>query len=144
MWHRKPERSWQPDWSNVPLLSIERGGAEHHWGPEPGTGVPGGIAAADPLEPVLAAWSREDIATIMQSDAYLRSAHADHAQAQALARAWFERRFPAGRPERDAGGRMGRDVPARRGSAERAVQVRAHTREGGKEIVRAHTRSWPD
>jgi hypothetical protein len=47
MWHRKPERGWQPDWSNVPLLSIERGGAPHHWGPEPGSGVPGGIAPAD-------------------------------------------------------------------------------------------------
>ena len=67
MWHRKPARGWQPDWSNVPLLSIERGGAEHHWGPEPGTGVPGGIAATDPFERVLAAWSEEDIATIMQS-----------------------------------------------------------------------------
>jgi hypothetical protein len=23
MWHRKPARGWQPDWSKVPLLSIE-------------------------------------------------------------------------------------------------------------------------
>jgi hypothetical protein len=143
MWHGKP-RGWQPDWSDVPLLSIERGGAEHHWGPKPGTGIPGGIAAADPFERVLAAWSQEDIATIMKSDAYRRSAHPDHAQAQALVRAWFERRFPAGRAERDAGGRMGGDVPMRHGSADRAVQVRAHTREGGKESVRAHTRARPD
>lgn len=83
MWHRKP-RGWNPDWSTVPLLSIERGGAEHHWGPKPGTGVPGGIAEADPWERVLATWSEEDIAAIMKSRAYLRSAHPDHAQAQAL------------------------------------------------------------
>jgi hypothetical protein len=54
-------RGWNPDWSKIPLLSIERGGAEHHWGPKSGTGVPGGIAAADPFERVLAAWSEEDI-----------------------------------------------------------------------------------
>ena len=143
MWHRKPERGWKLDWSKVPLLSIERGGAEHHWGPKPGTGVPGGIAAADPFERVLAAWSEEDIAAIMQSRAYLQSGHPDHTQAQALVRAWFERNHPAGRAERDAGRPMRRDVPARRGSADRAVQVRAHTREGGKESVRAHTRSSP-
>jgi hypothetical protein len=144
MWHQKTERGWEPDWSDVPLLSIERGGAEHHWGAKPGSGVPGGVAAADPFDRVLAAWSREDIATIMRSDAYLRSAHPDHAQAQALVRAWFERRSPAGRADRDAAGRMRRDVPARRAAAGRAVRVRAHTREGGKESMRAHTRSWPD
>jgi hypothetical protein len=38
---------------------------------------------------------------------------------------------------------MRRDVP-RRAAADRAVQVRAHTRERGKESVRGHTRSWPD
>jgi hypothetical protein len=32
----------------------------------------------------------------------------------------------------------------RRGSAKRAVHVRAHTREGGLERVPAHTRSWPE
>ena len=47
MWHRKPARYWRPDWSDVPLLSIERSGPEHHWGPERGSGIPGGIAAAD-------------------------------------------------------------------------------------------------
>jgi hypothetical protein len=144
MWHRKPERGWQPDWSDVSLLSIERGGAEHHWGPEFGSGVPGGIAATNPFERVLSAWSREDIATIMKSDAYRRSAHPDHAQVQALVRAWFERQFPAGRAERNASGRARRDMAGRRASADRAVQVRAHTREGGKESVRAHTRARPD
>jgi hypothetical protein len=143
MWHRKPARGWRPDWSKVPLLSIERGGAEHHWGPERGSGMPGGIAAADPLDRVMAAWSRDDIAAIMQSEAYRRSSHPDHAQAQALARAWFERRH--GSPaQHDATSRMDRQVPRRRESAERAIHVRAHTREGGKERVRAHTRSWPE
>ena len=104
MWHRKPARGWQPDWSNAPLLSIERGGAEHRWGPQPGTGVPGGIAAADPFDRVLAAWSEEDITAIMQSKAYLRSSHPDHAQAQALVRAWFERRYRDSPGERDADG----------------------------------------
>lgn len=144
MWHRKPARGWQPDWSDVPLLSIERGGAEHHWDPKPGSGVPGGIAAADPFERVLAAWSEEDIATIMQSEAYGRSSHPDHAQAQALVRAWFVRNYGDGSAQRDPTRRMRREVPAQRGSADRAVHVRAHTREGGKERVRAHTRAWPE
>jgi hypothetical protein len=93
---------------------------------------------------VLAAWSEADIATIMQSRAYLQSSHPDHAQAQALVRAWFVRNHGDGSAPRDATTRVRREVPARRGSAERAVHVRAHTREGGKERVRAHTRSWPD
>jgi hypothetical protein len=144
MWHRKPARGWRPGWSNVPLISIERGGAEHHWGPRFGSGVPGEIAAADPLDRVLAAWSREDIGTIMQSEAYRRSSHPHHAQAQALVRAWFERNHGDRPAPRDATRRIDRPVPRRRGSAERAVHVRAHTREGGKERVRAHARSWPD
>jgi hypothetical protein len=143
MWHRKPDRAWRPDWSDVPLLSIERGGAEHHWAPKPGTGVPGGIAAADPFDRVLAAWSEEDIATIMQSRAYLRSSHPDHAQAHALVRAWFERKY-GGRPARPgSGGLVRKDMSGRRGSVG-AVHVRVHTREGGTERVRAHTRSWPE
>jgi hypothetical protein len=141
MWHRKPARGWQPDWSKVPLLSIERGGAEHHWGPKPGSSMPGGIAAANPFDRVLAAWGDEDIATIMQSTAYLRSSHPDHAQAQALVRAWFERKYGAGPAARDATERRRRELPGRRGSADRAVRVRAHTREAGTERVRAHTRA---
>ena len=102
---------WQPDWSKVPLLAIERGGAEHHWAPPPGTGIPGGVAAADPFERVPAAWSEEDIAAIMQSRAYLQSGHPDYARAQAWVRAWFERNY-GGRPwERDAAARTRRDVP---------------------------------
>ncbi|MGH6919083.1 MAG: hypothetical protein ACREJ0_15430 [Geminicoccaceae bacterium] len=132
MWHRKPARGWRPDWSNVPLLSIERGGAEHHWSPEFGSGIPGGIAAADPFDRVLAAWSEEDIAAIMRSRPYLESAHPDHAQAQVLVRAWFVRNYGAGPAASDARGRLRRDVAGRRGSAARAVHVRAHTR------------SWPD
>jgi hypothetical protein len=144
MWHRKPDRGWRPDWSDAPLLSIERGGAEHHWGPEPGSGVPGGIAAADPFDRVLATWGEEDVVTIMQSRAYLRSAHPDHAQAHALVRAWFERKY-SGRPARPGGsGLVRKDMSGRRGSVGRAVHVRAHTREGGAERVRAHTRSWPE
>jgi hypothetical protein len=144
MWHLKTNAGWLPDWSKVPLLSIERGGAEHHWGPKPGRGIRGGGAAADPFERVLAAWSEKDIAAIMQSRAYLRSAHPDHAQAQALVRAWFVRRYGDDSAKRDAAGRRRTETPERHRSAARAVHVRAHTREGGTERVRAHTRSWPD
>jgi hypothetical protein len=143
MWHSKPERGWRPEWSQVPLLSIERGGAEHHWAPPPGEGVPGGIAAAAPFDRVLATWSEEDIAAIMQSRAYLQSGHPDHTQAQSLVRAWFVRNHGDDSAPRDATTRKRREVAAPRGSADRAVQVRAHTREGGKESVRAHTRSSP-
>jgi hypothetical protein len=143
MWHRKTKRGWRPDWSGVPLLSIERGGAEHHSGMQPGSGMPGEMAADNPFDRVMAAWSKEDIATIMQSEAYRQSSHPDHAQAQALVRAWFEWNYGDGRAQRDAA-RMRGDVPGRRRATDRTVQVRAHTREGGKERVRAHTRSWPD
>ncbi|MGH6919054.1 MAG: hypothetical protein ACREJ0_15280 [Geminicoccaceae bacterium] len=43
----------------------------------------------DPLDRVMAAWSREDVAAIMQSEAYRRSSHSDHAPAQALVRTWY-------------------------------------------------------
>jgi hypothetical protein len=79
----------------------------------------------------------------MHSEAYRRSSHPHHAQAQALVRVWFERRYGSPAP-RDATSRMRREVHGRRGSADGAVHVRAHTREGGKERVRAYTRSWPE
>jgi hypothetical protein len=137
-------RGWRPDWSNVPLLTIERGGAEHHSGLQLGSGTPGEITAADPLDRVMAAWSREDIAMIMQSEAYRQSSHPDHAQAQGLVRAWFERNYGARPAQREATARMRRDASGQRGSVGRAVHIRAHTRESGKEHVRAHTRSRPE
>jgi hypothetical protein len=60
-----------------------------------------------------------------------------------LVRAWFVRNHGDGSAPRDATTRKRREVAAPRGSADRAVRVRAHTREGGKESVRAHTRSSP-
>jgi hypothetical protein len=144
LWHRKPARGWRPDWSHVPLLSIERGGPEHHWRSKPGSRVPGRMGGTGPFERVLATWSREDIAAIMQSEAYRRSAHPDHARAQASVRAWFERKYADGRAALAPTAPRRREMPGRRGSAERAVHVRAHTREGGTERVRAHTRSRPD
>jgi hypothetical protein len=142
MWQRKTARDWRPDWSNVPLLSIERGGAEHHSGLQLGSGRAGEAATDDPLDRVMAAWSRHDIATIMRSEAYRRSSHPDHLQAQVLVRAWFERHH-GGPGGRDATRRMRQPSAERAGSADRAMHVRAHMREGGKEHVRAHTRSWP-
>ena len=144
MWHRKPARGWRPDWSDVPLLSIERGGAEQNYGPQLRSGMASEFAADNPLDRVMAAWSRQDIAAIMQSEAYRRSSHPDHAQAQALVRAWFERNYRAGSAQRDATRRTRQQTAERAYSAGRAVHVRAHTREGGKEHVRAHTRSRPE
>jgi hypothetical protein len=142
MWHRKTARGWQPDWSNVPLLSIERGGAEHHSGLQLRSGGSGDMAADDPLDRVVAAWSKQDVATIMRSEAYRQSSHPDHAQAQALVRAWFERHH-GGAGARGATRRMPQQAAERARSAGREVHVRAHMREGGQEHVRAHTRSWP-
>jgi hypothetical protein len=102
------------------------------------------MAAADPFERVLAAWSERDIAAIMQSEADFRSAHPDHARAQALVRTWFERKYADGRAPADPMPPNRREVPVQRGSADRTVHVRARTREGGQERVRAHTRCWPD
>ena len=113
MWHRKPARGWRPDWSNAPLLTIERGGAEHHSGLQLRSGGPGEVAADNPLDLVLAAWSRQDIATVMHSEAYRRSSHPDHGQAQALVRAWFERHH-GGPGARDAARRKRQEVVAER------------------------------
>ena len=55
MWHRKTARGWQPDWSNVPLLSIERGGVEHRSDLQPTSGAPDEMAEDDPLDRALAA-----------------------------------------------------------------------------------------
>jgi hypothetical protein len=62
------------------------------------------MAADDPLDRALAAWSREDVAAIMRSAAYRESAHPDHAQAQALVRAWSNGTMaaPAGATPRGA------------------------------------------
>jgi hypothetical protein len=128
----------------VPLLSIERGGAGRRSDLQPGSGTPDEMAADDPLDRVMAAWSKQDVATIMQSEAYRRSSHPDHAQAQGLVRAWFERNYGDGPAQRDGTRRLRGEVSGRRRSADRPVQVRAHTREDGKEHVRAHTRSWPE
>jgi hypothetical protein len=135
MWHLKTKPGWMPDWSKV-LLSIERG-AEHHWRSKPGSGVPGRRGDADPFARVLAAWSEEDIAAVMQSRPYLRSGHPDHVQAQALVRAWFDRKYGADRAARDATAPHAEGAGTRVGRA-RGPRPRAHARGRHRARARAY------
>lgn len=64
--------------------------------------------------------AEDDIDQIIDSAPYWDAKHPDHGRTQATVRAWFERRHGGG-----------------------PVQVSAHSREGGKIDVDAHTRSAP-
>ncbi|MGH6898997.1 MAG: hypothetical protein ACREJ5_21035 [Geminicoccaceae bacterium] len=143
-WYEKQPKTWRPDFKEVPITPIEKGGPEYRYrSPEPPGGVmtePMGMAkAADPLARPVASWTEEDLRAAMNSPAYLEARHPKHREVQRDVRAWFERRFGTGPIPVDASGRAIQSAEA--GAC--PVPVRAHSREGGKVKVDAHCRSIP-
>jgi hypothetical protein len=155
-WYEKQPPDWRPDFTGLPITPLPKG-------PEPmaepmgmadasgatGTGGPGkGEASPDPLDRPVASWSQGDVRVVLNSPAYLRSAHPQHKDAQRLVRLWFEQEFGTAQVALDAPGRIVRGQPGRR--SERAasqgacpIPVRAHSRDGGRIRVRGHCRAEP-
>ncbi|MGH6921618.1 MAG: hypothetical protein ACREJ0_28435 [Geminicoccaceae bacterium] len=147
-WHRKQPSNWRADFTDVPITPIEKGGPEHRYDADEEQAesiAPPEAASADPLERPVESWSEEDIRAVLNSPAYLRSQHADHERAQRLVRRWFEQRFGTGPARVDATGRTIPRVEAKIDASAGGcpVEVRAHTRDGGKIEVRKHCRSSP-
>jgi hypothetical protein len=139
-WYEKQPPAWRPDFTNVPITPIEKGGQDYRYPGRSGLEEPLGMAeASDPLDRPVASWTEEDVRAAMNSPAYLQPRHPKHRQVQRDVRAWFERRFGAGPISVDATGRPMRSAEA--GGC--PVPVRAHNREGGQVKVDAHCRSTP-
>jgi hypothetical protein len=141
-WYEEQPPDWQPDFTDVPITPIEKGGAEHRYPGKSGLEEPMGMAeASDPLGRPVASWTEEDVRKAMNSPAYLQPRHPKHEQVQRGVRAWFERRFGTGPVPVDATGRPHgtRETSARARAC--PVPVRAHNR--GEVEVRAHSRSVP-
>jgi hypothetical protein len=146
-WHKKQPPAWRPDFTDIPIAPIEKGGPEHRYAPNDLMTAPMGMADASepataPLDRPVASWTEADVRTVLNSPAYLRPQHPKHIEAQALVRAWFERRFP-GPVQVDATGRRKPDRDAASPSAQCNVPVRAHARNAGKVHVVAHCRARP-
>jgi hypothetical protein len=148
-WYKKQPADWSPDFTNVPITPIEKGGPEHRHGADADDAAsakpsPGPSTSADPLERPVAGWTEEDMRAVLNSPAYLRAQHPQRAQAERQVRAWFERRFGTGPVPVDATGRAIRDERATaKGAGACPVAVRAHSRKGGQVDVGAHCRSMP-
>jgi hypothetical protein len=151
-WYNKPSPNWRPDFSDVPIRPIEKGGPEHRYA-QPATDqlITEPIRIADasgppeaPLDRPVASWTHDDLRAVMNSAAYLQSRHPRQREAAGKVREWFERRFGTGPVRMDA---TGRGIPSVRGSSATAgacpVAVRAHSRSGGKVEVGPHCRSMP-
>ncbi|MGH6902193.1 MAG: hypothetical protein ACREIR_05585 [Geminicoccaceae bacterium] len=148
-WYNKQPANWRPDFTDVPITPIEKGGPEHRYDADEGDAVPDepsprASISADPLDRPVASWTEDDVRAVLSSPAYLRPQHARRGEAERKVRAWFGRRFGTGPVPVDATGRAIRDAPARAGRAGAcAVAVQAHSRGGGKVVVGAHCRSMP-
>lgn len=88
-------------------------------------------------------WSEDDVASVMNSNAYLRSSDPDHEAMHKFVYRWHEHFYGNGPIQRDAQGRIIpiRQIPPNRGRG--PVQVRAHDRAGGKVAVRSYERTRP-
>jgi hypothetical protein len=132
LWLEKQPADWRPDFENVPITPIEKGGPEHRFGAQVAgadvTGAPELPAAADPLDRLVETWSEQDVRTVLNSPAYLEPQHARREQAQRMVRAWFEQHFGTGPSRVDATGRLVRDggAVARSGGGLPGVGARSH------------------
>jgi hypothetical protein len=148
-WHQKRTSGWRPDFTDVPIAPIEKGGREHRYDAEEGDAAPDAPSprastAADPLDRPVAAWTEDDVRTVISSPAYLEPQHPRRGEAARKVRAWFERRFGIGSVAVDATGRAIRDDGAMAPTAGACpVPVRAHNHDGSKVEVAAHCRSRP-
>jgi hypothetical protein len=137
-WYEKQPPHWQPDFADVPIALIKKGGPEYRYPGKSGLEEPMGMAErSDPLDRAVASWTEEDVRMAMSSPAYLEARHPNHREAQRDVGAWFERRFGKAPVPVDATGRAIRSADA--GAC--PVPVRAHYR--GQVEVRAHCRSVP-
>jgi hypothetical protein len=147
LWLEKQSADWRPDFEELPITPIEKGGPEHRYGAklagvEPHDATERRAAAANPLDRPVETWTEQDVRTVLNAPAYLEPQHARREEAQRMIRAWFEQRFGTGPALADATGRLVRAEPAvTRSGGSCPVSVRAHTREGGKVDVAAHCRA---
>ena len=133
--------NWPPEWHKPQPGDYTLGGEEHRY---PGwRGDADFDETGDPLARPVETWSEEDIAAVMNSDAYLRSSDLDHEAMHRFVYRWHEHFYGNGPTERDAQGRIIplRPIPPNRGGG--MVQVRAHDRAGGKVAVRSYERARP-
>jgi hypothetical protein len=136
-WYRKQPSDWRPNFTDVPITPIERGGPEHRYAPPaPPEGLmtaPMEMADASepaeaPLDRSVATWTEEDVRKVLSSPAYLRPQHGRRGEAERKVRVWFERRFGTGAGPVDATGRAVRDARATPGGTGACpVPVRAHS-----------------
>jgi hypothetical protein len=146
-WYRKQPPEWRPDFKDVPITPIEKGGPEHRYEAD-SDGTPQEEAVrrpsrnGDPLDRPVASWTEEDVRTVLGSPAYLRPQHPKHIETQARVRAWFEARFP-GPVQVDATGRQKSDGNGAIASSQCDIPVRAHARNADKVQVAAHCRARP-
>jgi hypothetical protein len=148
-WYRKQAADWRPDFTDVPITPIEKGGPEHRYDDDEGDAAPDAPSPCastrdDPLDRPVASWTEDDVRIVIGSPAYLEPQHWRRAEAVRKVRAWFERRFGTGPIPIDATGRAlqnARDTARRAGAC--PVAVRARSRKGGKVGVGAHCRSRP-
>jgi hypothetical protein len=148
-WYNKQPSGWRPDFTDVSITPIEKGGPEHRYDADeddapPAEPSPHASMSPAPLSRPVASWTEDDVRTVMSSPAYLVPQHPRRREAARKVRAWFERRFGTGPVLVDATGRAVRDAGTAAGSAGACpVAVRAHRRKRGKVAVGAHCRSRP-
>ncbi len=130
--------NWPPEWKESQPGKYEFGGEEHRYPGWRGDGD--SDETGDPLARPVETWSEEDVETVMNSDAYLRTWDPDYEAMHTLVGRWHEHFYGNGPTRRDAQGRINpvRPIPPNRGSE---VQVRAHDRLGGKIAVRSYQRA---
>lgn len=139
-WWKKTEPEWRPDWSDVPVAPLQRGGAEHRYdAPENDDGSSFWLKAAGLSLDAVDDETEDEIARLMASPAYWQTDHPDRARTHARVRGLFERAHGTEPVARDVAGRQ----IAGRSDGNCPVDVRAHAREGGKVRVEAHCRSMP-
>lgn len=147
-WYEKQPPDWRPDFTGAPITPLPK--------PQDPMAEPMGMAdtsgtgeerargaSSDPLDRSVASWSEDDVRTVLNSPAYLRSQHPRHRAAQRMVRLWFGQEFGTGQVARDASGRIVRDQPERR--SERVAKPRrlpgsgprAHPRRGQGRGARA-------
>ena len=125
LWYGKQPSDWRPDFANVPIIPIEKGGPEHRYDADgddaaPVKRSPDASMGAAPLDRPVASWTEEDVTRVLNSAAYLRSQHPQRAEAERRVREWFEQRFGTGPASVDATGRALANARSRQLSRARA------------------------
>lgn len=90
-----------------------------------------------------ASLDKRDIDELIGSPAYRNSAHPGHKDIHEIVQEWFQKQYGTAPQKRDATDRAVKRPmpPLQKPGMGGPVHVRSHTREGGKERVKAHTRS---